>query len=162
MDISLISKRPGEEGFIYTNDNNINIVPVNNLIHGIVNDDIPLLITTPNEPISISKIDINCFDQNVYLGDGFVNCFLRWLSLQSNKISIIDSASMLINNLIDEKSNKVKEIISTQHLILIPICTGNHWIIYFIIRSSENSFMLILMDSFFTVKRTQFTNTIFK
>ena len=60
------------------------------------------------------------------------------------------------------KSNKVKEFISTQHLILIQICTGNHWTIYFIIRSSENSFMLILIDSIFTVKRTQFTNTIFK
>ena len=34
MDISLISKRPGEEGFIYTNDNNTNIVPMNNFIHG--------------------------------------------------------------------------------------------------------------------------------
>ena len=137
MDSSLTSKPPGEFVDIYANDNNPNIIPMNNLINGrfptdfqplillkstgIVNDNIPFLITTPNEPISISKIDITCFDQNVYLGDGFVNCFLRWLSLQSNKISIIDSASMLINNLIDEKSNKVKEIISTQHLILIPI-----------------------------------------
>ena len=69
---------------------------------------------------------------------------------------------MLINKLIDEKSNKVREIISTQHLILIPICTGNHWIIYFIIRSSEYSFMLILMNSIFTDKRIQFTETIFK
>ena len=101
----------------------------------IVNDNISFLITTPyihhpehdiNEHISISKSDIEKFDNNVYLGDGVVNCFLRWMSLQSNKISIIDSASMLINKLIDEKSNKVKEIISTQHLILIPICTGNH------------------------------------
>ena len=66
--------------------------------------------------------------------------FLHWMSLQSNKISTIDPASMLINKLIDKKSNNVKDIISTQHLILIPICTGNHWIIFFIIRSSETFF----------------------
>ena len=68
---------------------------------------------------------------------------------------------MLMNNIIDEKSNKVKEIISKQHLILIPICNDNHWFIYFIIRSSEKSFMLILMDSLNIGKYIQFTNTIF-
>ena len=80
--------------------------------------------------------------------------FLHWMSLQSNKISTIDPASMLMFKLIDEKSNKDKEIISTKQLILIPICTGNHWIISFIIRSSENSFILILMDSLNIVRRT--------
>ena len=83
------------------------------------------------------------------------------MSLQSNKILIIDSASMLMNKLIDEKSKKVKEIIFTQHLILIQICNNNHWFIYFIIRSSEKSFILILMNSLNTGKHTQFTNTIF-
>ena len=81
--------------------------------------------------------------------------------LQSNKISIIDWASILMNNLIYEKSNKVKEIISTQHLILIPICNNAHWFIYFIIRSSEKLFMLILMDSLNTCIHVHFTNTIF-
>ena len=83
------------------------------------------------------------------------------MSLQSNKIVIIDSASMSMNKIIDEKSKKVIEIISTQHLILIPICNDNHWFIYFIIRSSEKLFMLILMDSLNTCIHAQFTNTIF-
>ena len=48
------------------------------------------------------------------------------MSLQSNKISIIDSASMLMNKLTDEKSKEVKDIISTQYLILILICNDNH------------------------------------
>ena len=34
MDTSLISKPPGVEVFIYANDNNPNIIPMNNLIHG--------------------------------------------------------------------------------------------------------------------------------
>ena len=34
MDTSLISKPPGVEVYIYTNDNNLNIIPMNNLIHG--------------------------------------------------------------------------------------------------------------------------------
>ena len=60
------------------------------------------------------------------------------MSFQSNKISIIDSASMLMNNLIDEKSNKGKEIISTQHLILIPICNGIHWFIFLLLDLQKN------------------------
>ena len=68
---------------------------------------------------------------------------------------------MLMNKLIDENIKKVKKIISTQHLTLIPICNENHWFICFIIRSSENSFMLILIDSLNKSKHTQFTNTIF-
>ena len=60
------------------------------------------------------------------------------MSLQLNKTLIIDSDSMLMNKLIDEKSNEVKEIISTQHLILILICNDIHWFIYFIIKFSEN------------------------
>ena len=184
IDTSLLSKPPGEEVILH---NDPNMIPMNNLIHerfstdfqplielklnNIVNDKIPFLITTPyihhpeydlSEDISISKRDMNFFDNDVYLGDTVVDCFLRWMSLQSNKISIIDPSSMLMKKSIDKKSNKVKETISTKHLILIPICQNNHWIIYFIIRSSENSFMLILMDSLFTVKRTHFTNTIFK
>ena len=67
-----------------------------------------------------------------------------------------------MNNLIYEKSNKVKEIISTQHFILVPICNNAHWFINFIIRSSETLFMLILMDSLNKSKHIQFTNTIFK
>ena len=67
------------------------------------------------------------FDDDVYLGDSVVDCFLRWMILQSNKISIIDPSSMCMkHNLIDKKSNKVKETISTKHLILIPICQDNH------------------------------------
>ena len=184
MDTSLISKPPGEEVILH---NVPNIIPMNNLVHGrfptyfqpliqlklndIVTGKIPFLITTPyihhpendlSEHISISKSDMENFGNDVYLGDGVVDCFLRWMSLQSNKISIIDPSSMLMKKSIDKKSNKVKETISTKHLILIPICQNNHWIIYFIIRSSENSFRLILMDSLFTVKRTHFTNTIFK
>ena len=97
---------------------------MNNLIHGrfstdfqpliqlksndIVNENIPFLITTPyiyhpennlNEHISISKSDIKKFDNNVYLGDDVVIFFLRWMSLLSNKISIIDTASMLMNKI---------------------------------------------------------------
>ena len=133
--------------------NDSNIIPMNNLIHGwfpiyfqpliqlksndIVNDKIPFLITTPyihhpendiSEHISISKSDMEKFDNNAYLGDGVVNCFLRWMSVQSNKISTIDPSSILINNLIDKKNKKVKETISTKHLILIPICQENDWI----------------------------------
>ena len=93
------------------------------------------------------------------MGDGVVYCFLRWMSLQSNKILIISSMCME-RNLTDKKSNKVKETVSTKHLILIPICQNNHWIIYFIIRSSKNSFMLILMDSLNTGEHTYFTNII--
>ena len=184
MDTSLISKPPGEEVILH---NVPNIIPMNNLVHGrfptyfqpliqlklndIVTGKIPFLITTPyihhpendlSEHISISKSDMENFGNDVYLGDGVVDCFLRWMSLQSNKISIIDPSSMLMKKSIDKKSNKVKETISTKHLILIPICQNNHWIIYFIIRSSENSFRLILMDSLFKVKSTHFTNTIFK
>ena len=137
----------------------------------IVNDKIQFLITTPyihhpendlSEHISISKSDMEKFDNNVYLGDGVLNCFLRWMILQSNKKSTIDPASMLMKNLKDQKSNKVKETISTKHLILIPIFQDNHWIIYFIIRSSENSFMLILMDSLNIVKHKKYSNSIFK
>ena len=55
-----------------------------------VNDNIPFLITTPyihhpesdiNTPIFIVKGDIEKFDQNVFLGDGVVNCYLHWISL---------------------------------------------------------------------------------
>ena len=66
-----------------------------------------------------------------------------------------------MNKLIYEKSKKLKDIISTPHLILIPICNDIHWFIYFIIRSSETSFMLIIIDSLNTGKYIQFTNTIF-
>ena len=63
MDTSLTSKPPGKFVVIYVNDNNPNIIPMNNLIHGrfptdfqplillksndIVNDNISFLITTP-------------------------------------------------------------------------------------------------------------------
>ena len=67
-----------------------------------------------------------------------------------------------MNNLIYEKSNKVKEIISTQHFILVPICNNAHWFINFIIRSSETLFMLILMDSLNIVRHTNYSNSIFK
>ena len=125
MDISLTSKSPEECVEIYANDNNPNIIPMNNLIHGrfptdfqphiqlksndIVNEKIPFLLPTPyihhpendfNEHISISKSAMEKFDKNVYVGDGVANCFLRWMSLQSNKISTIDPSLMLIIKLI--------------------------------------------------------------
>ena len=131
MDTSLISKPPGVEVYIYANDNNLNIIPMNNLIHGrfstdfqplielklndIVHDEIPFSLITPythhpeydlSEDISISNSDMIKFDNDVYLGDAVVYCFLRWMSLQSNKILTIDPSSMF-HKLTDKKSNIV-------------------------------------------------------
>ena len=98
-------------------------------------DNIQFLITTPythhpendqNTPISIVKVDIEKFDQNIFLDDGVVNCFLHWMGLQSNKISVIDSTSIVINDLQDDKTTKVRENISSQNLILIPIAKDGH------------------------------------
>ena len=55
------------------------------------------------------KGDIENFDQNLFLGDSVVSYFLRWMSLQSNKISIIDSISMTMNKLKDDKTTKVEK-----------------------------------------------------
>ena len=71
------------------------------------------------------------------------------MSLQSNSISAIDSTSMMMNNLQDDKTTKVRETISAKHLILISIAKGCHWFIYLLIRSSKESFMLILLDSLY-------------
>ena len=112
-----------------------------------VNYDIPFLITTPyiyqldidqNTAISLNKVDIKKFDSDVYMGDGVVYCFLRWMSLQSSKISVIDSSPIELNELKDGKAIKLREKISTQNLILIPITENDHWIIYLFIRSSKH------------------------
>ena len=92
------------------------------------------------------------------MGDGVVYCFLRWMSLQSRKILVIDSTSMGMNELTDGKAIKLREKISTQNLILIPIAKDGHWIIYLFIRSSEKSFMLILLDSLCRTIYSNFTN----
>ena len=121
-----------------------------------VYDNISSLITTPyihypendkNTHIFIVKNDIEKFDQNLLLGNSVVNSFLRWISSQSNKISVIDSTSMVMKNLQDDKNTKVRENISTQNLILIQIAkgVGGHWFIYLLIRSSKKLFMLILL-----------------
>lgn len=82
-------------------------------------DNILFLITTPyiyhpesdqNTPISIVKGDIENFDQNVFLGGGVVNCFLRFMSLLSKINSIIDSTSIVMKNLQDDKTKKFREI----------------------------------------------------
>ena len=62
-----------------------------------------------NTPISFVKGDIENFDQHLFLGDSVVSYFLRWMSLQSNKISIIDSISMTMNKLKDDKTTKVEK-----------------------------------------------------
>ena len=172
MDTSQSSDPPGEFVDIYANDNNKDIVPHNNLVYGrfsedfephltlkineVVNHNIPFLITTPyihqldidqNTAISLDKVDIKKFDSDVYMGDGVVYCFFRWMSLQSSKITVIDSSPIELNELTDAKAIKLREKISTQNLILIPIAKDGHWIIYLFIRSSEKSFMLILLDS---------------
>ena len=48
------------------------------------------------------------------------------MSLQSNKISAVDSTLMVMNNLQDDKTTKDRENISTQNLILIPITKSGH------------------------------------
>ena len=163
MDTSQSSNPPGEFVDIYANDNNKNIVHHNSLVYGrfptdfeplltlkvneVVNHNIPFLITTPyihqldidqNTAISLDKVDIKKFDSDAYIGDGVVYCFLQWMSLQLRKISVIDSTSMKINQLTDSKAIILREKISTQNLILIPIAENGHWIIYLFIRSSKN------------------------
>ena len=96
------------------------------------------------------------------MGDGVVYFFLRWMSLQSRKISVIDSTSMGMKELTDGTAIKLREKISTQKLILIPIAKDGHWIIYLFIRSSDKSFMLILLDSFCRGIYSNFTNIVTK
>ena len=151
MDNSQSSNPPGEFVDIYANDNNKNIVLINSLVYGrfptdfetllrlkvneTVNHYIPFLITATyiyhsdidqNTTISLDKVDIKKFDNNVYMGDGVIYCFLRWMSLQSRKISVIDSTSMGMNELTDGKAIKLREKISAQNLILIPIAKDEH------------------------------------
>ena len=91
----------------------IDFKPINGLKkNDTISDDIPFLITTPyihkpdNDkftPIPVFNMDITKFDSNEFLGDGVIMCFLRWMSLQSNKISVIDSLSIQINDLKNKK-----------------------------------------------------------
>ena len=67
-----------------------------------------------------------------------------------------------MNELQDGKAIKLREKISTQNLILIPIAKNEHWIIYLFIRSSEKYFMLILLDSLCRRIYSNFTNIITK
>ena len=46
------------------------------------------------------------------------------MSLQSNKKSVIESTSMAMYTVQDDYTTKVRENISTQNLILIPIVKG--------------------------------------
>ena len=84
------------------------------------------------------------------------------MSLQSRKISVIDSTSMGMNELTDAKAIRLREKITTQNLILIPIAKDGHWIIYLFIRSSEKSFMLILLDSLRLGLYSNFTKIVTK
>ena len=67
---------------------------------------------------------------------------------------------MTMNKLNDDKTSKIKENISTQNLILIPVCKDSHWIIHLLIRSSVNSFMLVTLDSMSKPNRQEETNII--
>ena len=136
-----------------------------------VNNNILFLITTPyihhpkndqNTPVSFVKHDLETLDKNLFSGDGIVLYFLQWMSLQSNKISVIGSILMSMNQLNDNKSNKVGETISIQNLILVPICDEDYWYIYLFIRFIEKSFMIKLLDSFFKQTRPEFTDIVVK
>ena len=69
---------------------------------------------------------------------------------------------MLMNKLEDSKAIEVREKISTQNLILILTAKYCHWFTYLLIRSSEKYFMLILLDSLYTDKRSNFNNIVAK
>ena len=73
--------------------------------------------------IDLTYGDIKLFDSKTqWLNDRIIMCFLRWMSLQSSKIAVLNLRAFNDYKLQDAKSNLILDTITELNLIIVPIC----------------------------------------
>ena len=82
-------------------------------------------------------------------------CFLRWMSLQSSKIAILDLRAFKDYKLQDAKPKQMLDTITELNLIIVPISTGAHFYLFLFIRIKEKNFLLMQLDSLYSENRTE-------
>ena len=128
----------------------------------------PFLIKTPymmcleNEKLTVNltHVDMDRFKEpHIWLCDSIIMCFLRWMSLQSKKIAVVDSLSH--NSLIwdkklkqnvqnkwgDTPTSSIHKSINSYNLIIFPFCENYHWYAFMFIRLVDRNYILIQFDS---------------
>ena len=136
----------------------------------------PFLIKTPymmcleNEKLTVNltHVDMDRFKEpHIWLCDSIIMCFLRWMSLQSKKIAVVDSLSH--NSLIwdkklkqnvqnkwgDTPTSSIHKSINSYNLIIFPFCENYHWYAFMFIRLVDRNYILIQFDSMRKKPRTE-------
>ena len=106
--------------------------------------------------IDLTYGDIKLFDSKTqWLNDNIIMCFLRWMSLQSSKIAVLDLRAFDDYKLQDAKSNLVLDNITELNLIIVPISSGVHFYLFLFIRINEKGFLLMQLDSLHSQERIE-------
>ena len=80
---------------------------------------------------------------------GLLYVFLRWTSLESSKIAVLDLMVFKDYKLQDAKTIKILDTITELNLILVPISIGLHFYLFLFIRIKEKKFLLMQLNSLY-------------
>ena len=106
--------------------------------------------------IDLTYGDIKLFDSKTqWLNDNIIMCFLRWMSLQSSKIAVLDLRAFDDYKLQDAKPNLILDNITELNLIIVPIFSGVHFYLFLFIRINEKGFLLMQLDSLHSQERIE-------